>query len=58
MEWLTHITALCIGFIIGIFFVGRNQRKIAKTLREEFKISFEEYKKERDNARIRKKFSI
>ncbi len=43
MEWLTHTTALFVGFVLGILFARRNQKKVEKAV----KALKEEYKKRR-----------
>lgn len=45
MEWLTHMIALFVGFVLGILFAKRNQKKVVKALKEEYKLKFEEHKR-------------
>ncbi len=47
MEWLTHTTTLFVGFVLGILFSRQKQKKVVESLKEGYKINFEEYKKRR-----------
>lgn len=40
MFWLSHIAVLVAGFVIGVLFTRRNQKKVEKAL-DELRVRYE-----------------